>query len=115
MPYVLEIPLDNGEAMLVEVTGQVQGVVPAGRPNEIIGKLPEALSEGLDRVQSFAGEVLSRMRTSMAPPDVLAVEFGLTFSTKMGVIVAESSGEAHLKVTAEWHQASAKQLDDSEA
>ncbi|WP_021593866.1 CU044_2847 family protein [Actinomadura welshii] len=104
MAFVMEVPLDNGETILVEVTGQVQGVVPAGKARDVIGKLPEALSEGLDRVQRFSSEVLERMRDAAEPPDVLAVEFGLKFSAKTGIVVAESSGEAHLKVTAEWHR-----------
>lgn len=104
MPYMLEVPLDNGETVLVEVTGQVQGVVPAGRAGDVVGKLPEKFSEGLERAQKFAGEVLARMRDSASPPDVIAVEFGLKLSAKSGVVVAESSGEAHLTVTAQWHR-----------
>jgi hypothetical protein len=30
------------------------------------------------------------------------VEFGLNFSAKAGVYIAESAAEAHLNVTAEW-------------
>ncbi|MCO5995020.1 CU044_2847 family protein [Actinoallomurus rhizosphaericola] len=104
MAYLLEVPLDNGETVLAEVTGQLQGVVPAGRARDVVGKLPEAFTEGLDRVQRFAGEVLDRMRNSAEPPDVIAVEFGLKLTAKAGVVVAESTAEAHLKVTAEWHR-----------
>jgi hypothetical protein len=103
MPYFVEIPLSNGETILAEVTGQVEDLAPVGsRSREIVGRLPGALGDGLDRVQAFAGEVLSRMREYPQPPDRVSVEFGLTFSAKAGVYIAESTAEAHLTVTAEW-------------
>ena len=64
--------------------------------------MPGTLADALDRVQAFAGEALSRMREYPQPPDRVAVEFGLTFSAKAGVFIAESTAEAHLTVTAEW-------------
>ncbi|GAA0966612.1 CU044_2847 family protein [Actinocorallia libanotica] len=108
MPFLLEIPLANGETVLVDVTGQVEGVVPVGRGRDVVGRLPEAFSTGLDRMQAFADEVLVRMRDTVQPPDVLAVEFGLKMSAKAGVVIAESTADAHIKVIAEWHRDSSR-------
>jgi hypothetical protein len=102
VPHFLEVPLSDGEAVLVEVTGQADGLAPVGRTREVVGQLPEALSAGLHRVQKFAGEVLTRMRSYPQPPDRVAIEFGITFSAKTGVVIAESAGEAHLTITTEW-------------
>ena len=108
MPYFVEIPLSDGETILADVTGQVEDLAPVGsRGREVIGRLPGALSDGLDRVQAFAGEVLSRMREYHQPPDRVSVEFGLTFSAKAGVYIAESAAQAHLTVTAEWSRSAA--------
>lgn len=108
MPYFVEIPLDNGETILAEVTGQVEDLAPVGgRSKEVIGRLPETLTDALDRVQAFAGEALSRMRKHHEPPDRVAVEFGLKFSAKAGVFIAESAAEGHLTVTAEWSRPTA--------
>jgi hypothetical protein len=101
MPYYIEIPLSNGETVLAEVTRQVEDLAPVGN-RELLGRLPETLTSALDRVQTFAGEALSRMREYHQPPDRVSVEFGLSFSAKAGVFIAESAAEAHLVVTAEW-------------
>jgi hypothetical protein len=103
MPYFVEIPLNGGETILAEITGQVEDLAPVGdRGREVLGRLPETLADALDHVQAFAGEALSRMRASHQRPDRVAVEFGLKFSAKAGVFIAESAAEAHLVVTAEW-------------
>lgn len=104
MPCYLEVPLDDGETVLVEITSQVDDVGPVGVGRDIVGRL-ESLGVGLDRVQSFASEVLGRMRAFPEPPDTVAVEFGLKLSAKTGVVIAESTGEAHLKVAAQWNRA----------
>ena len=103
MPYFIEIPLSGGETILAEVTSQVEDLAPVGsRRQEVLGRLPVSFSDALDRVQTFAGEALSRMRKYPQPPDRVSVEFGLKFSAKAGIVIAESAGEAHLSVTAEW-------------
>ncbi|HEX2313263.1 MAG TPA: CU044_2847 family protein [Thermomonospora sp.] len=112
MSYFLEVPLDDGEPMLVEITGQVDDVVPVGRSRDVVGRLPETLRAGLDRAQAFAGEVLTRMRAYPEPPDVVAVEFGLKLTAKTGVVIAESTGEAHLKVVAQWHRSPVPPVQD---
>ncbi|GAA0321062.1 hypothetical protein NE235_18485 [Actinoallomurus spadix] len=88
--------------MLVEITKQEDTLAPVGRTRDAVSRLPEAFSAGLDRAQRFANEVVEKMRAFPEPPDRIAVEFGLKLSAKTGVVVAESTGEAHLKVTAEW-------------
>lgn len=104
MPYFMELPFDDG-SLKVDVTHQVQGVQPVGRTQDLVGRLDaKALEAGLERVRDLAGEVLGRMRDAVDPPDVVTVEFGVTLSAKMGVVLAESSGEAHLKVSAEWRR-----------
>src|SRR5215469_11268086 len=103
MPYFIEIPLSDGETILAEITGQVEDLAPVGsRGRDVVGRLPGSLTDALGRVQVFAGEVLSRMKEYHQPPDRVSVEFGLMFSAKAGVYIAESSAEAHLNVTAEW-------------
>ena len=103
MPYFIEIPLGNGETILADITGQVEDLAPVGdRGREVLGRLPGTFADALDRVQAFAGEALSRLREYPHSPDRVAVEFGLNFSAKAGIFIAESAAEAHLSVTAEW-------------
>jgi Trypsin-co-occurring domain 1 len=102
--YYLEVPLDGGQSVLAEVTSQIDGELPAGSATDVVGKLPEAFGAGLDRAQALAGEVLGRMRGLTEPPDVVSVEFGLSLSAKTGVVIAESSATAHIKIAVEWHR-----------
>jgi hypothetical protein len=106
MSYFLEIPLSDGEVVLAEVTGQIDDVAPFGRGKEVVGRLSGSLADGLDHVRSFAGEVLERFRKAHEPPDRVAVEFGLRFSAKSGVVLAEMAGEGHVAVTVEWCRSS---------
>ncbi|MGH3220909.1 MAG: CU044_2847 family protein [Streptosporangiaceae bacterium] len=102
MPYFLEVPLSGGEIVLAEITGQVDDVALFGRGKDVLGRLSGSLSEQLAHVRSLAGEVLGTWKDSHEPPDRVAVEFGLTFSAKAGLVVAEAAGEGHLTVTVEW-------------
>ena len=102
MPYYLEVPLTGGDTVLVEITGQVDDVAPFGRGKDVLGRLSGSLSEQLKHVRSLAGEVLQSWKDSREPPDRVAVEFGLTFSAKAGLVIAEAAGEGHLTVTVEW-------------
>src|SRR5690348_12407968 len=102
MPYYLEVPLTGGDTVLAEITGQVDDVAPFGRGKDVLGRLSGSLSEQLKHVRSLAGEVLQSWKDSREPPDRVAVEFGLTFSAKAGLVIAEAAGEGHLTVTVEW-------------
>jgi hypothetical protein len=107
MPYFLEVPLSDGEMVLAEITRQVDDVVPFGRGKEVVGRLSGSFADGLDHVRAFAGEVLTSMKELYEPPDRVAVEFGLKFSAKTGVVIAEMAGEGHVAVTVEWCKPSA--------
>ncbi|MGW3353755.1 CU044_2847 family protein [Nonomuraea rubra] len=96
------MPLPEGETILVEVTGQVDDIAPAGRAREVVGRLPEAFETGLERAHAFMGAVIKRMRDHADKPDTVTVEFGLKLTATTGLVIAESSGEAHMTVTAEW-------------
>ncbi len=115
MSYFLEIPLSDGEVVLAEVTGQIDDVAPFGRGKEVLGRLSGSFADGLDHARSFAGEVLERMRKTHEPPDRVAVEFGLKFTAKSGVVLAEMAGEGHVAITVEWRRSSGPQPDGADA
>lgn len=109
MSYFLEIPLSNGEVVLAEITGQVDDVAPFGRGKDVLGRLSGSFADGLDHVRSFASEVLECLKKAHEPPDRVAVEFGIKFSAKSGMVLAEMAGEGHLAVTVEWCRSSGSQ------
>lgn len=103
MPAYLEIPLPDGEVLLVDVTTQQAGLQPAaGR--DVRERLSGALSDSLSKVREFASEVYSSVRSLPDLPDRVALEFGLTLTAKTGIVVAESAAAGHLAVTLEWQR-----------
>jgi hypothetical protein len=102
MAYI-EVPLEAGGTMMVQVSDE-EGVGPVARQRDLLGRIPETFGKSLDRVQAFTGEILHHMRDTPDPPDTVSIEFGLNLSVKFGVAVAESTGVAHIKVSAEWRK-----------
>jgi len=103
VPSYLEIPLADDEVLLVDITSQEVGLSPAGG-REVRERLAGALQESLGRVRMFAGQVLEQLRSTAEPPDKVGVEFGLKLTAKTGVVIAESTSEAHITVTLEWQR-----------
>ncbi|MFY1671106.1 CU044_2847 family protein [Plantactinospora sp. WMMB334] len=103
MTYYVEVPVDDGAAVLVEVTNQVDGVVPAGRSQEVIARLSETFDDAFDRFSRLARGAAARARDA-GGADRVTVEFGLKVAAKGGFVVAETTGEAHLKLTFEWNR-----------
>ncbi|MEO3924765.1 CU044_2847 family protein [Micromonosporaceae bacterium B7E4] len=103
MTYYVEIPVDGDSTVLVEVTHQVTGVAPAGRPREVVARLSETFGEAFDRFHRLAQSAAARARDA-GGADRVAIEFGLKVAAKGGFVVAETTGEAHMKVTFEWNR-----------
>jgi NTP-dependent ternary system trypsin peptidase co-occuring protein len=102
VPTYLAAPVADGE-VLVEVTSQEAGLVPASVP-EMRERLTAGIVEQLGRVRTFATEVLAQLRSSVDPPAKVAVEFGPKLTAKAGLVKAESTSEAHLTVALEWNR-----------
>ena len=102
MLLLLEVPLSDGEIVLAEVSDRDQDVVPFGPDRDRFVRMAGSLGEGLGRARAFASQVLETMKESAEPPDRVAIEFGLTLSGKVGVVIAESAAEGHVTVTLEW-------------
>ena len=103
MADYVEIELDGGGVMLVETTA-FDEYLPAGAGPDTLRRLPETFVAGLARARSVARTALRELRSGVEPPDRVAVEFGLKAVVKTGFVLAESGGEAHLKVTVEWQR-----------
>ena len=104
MTYYVEVPAEDGAVVLFEVTNQVDGVVPAGRRQEVVAHLAVTFNEAFDRFQGLAQVGAARARKA-GGADGLANYFGIKATAKGGFVVAETTGEAHMKVTFEWNRA----------
>ncbi|MCW6010055.1 hypothetical protein K1W54_36750 [Micromonospora sp. CPCC 205371] len=107
MAYYLEVPLDPENTVLVDITARVEGIVPAG-PGDVVERMNETLERALDRLQPLTGSVVRRLRDLPASPDRIGVEFGISLTGKTGMVIAETTAQAHFKINLEWERRPAR-------
>lgn len=100
--YVIEVPVDGGESIRVEVAEDTDGIVRVARPGDVAAVAQESLQRSLDRIRPVAAAVWEKLRDLPQTPDRVSVEFGIKLSAEAGVIVARGATEANFVVTLEW-------------
>jgi NTP-dependent ternary system trypsin peptidase co-occuring protein len=98
----VEVPLGQGEALIVQVDDDAGGLVRAGRLDEVTATATETFESALGRLKGAAQAVVTRMRTLAEPPDEVTVDFSVKLGTQLGVVIANSSAEANLRVSLRW-------------
>jgi hypothetical protein len=91
--------LPSGAVVHVESTHRT----PAGF-GEVsgVGKARETWMEGVELVSELAGVVVDRLKETTSAAKEVAVEFGVSFSGKTGIILVEGTASANMKVTIKW-------------
>ncbi|MFE2211190.1 CU044_2847 family protein [Streptomyces canus] len=113
MAYVGEMLLDDGEVVLLEVAGPGPvGAQRVGRTGAAVASAAETLQQALARVRPALGAVLDSARDLPRPPGDVTVQFGITLSAELGVVVARGSTEANFTVTMQWPAAPARALPE---
>jgi hypothetical protein len=102
----VEIPLPDGGSLIVEqsVDEYPDGVARAGRLSDVTALTTETFESALTRLRSAAEAVNARMRDLSTAPSEVTVEFSVKLGSSIGVVIANSSAEANLKVTLRWNQ-----------
>lgn len=101
MSYLLEVPVEDGNHIFVEVTEpDADGLVPASRAGEAIGRATTTLKSAFDELRPTM-QVLSEWAKS-STPDEFAVEFGLKLGAKTSVIIANGTAEVNFVVKMMW-------------
>ncbi|TMR21979.1 hypothetical protein ETD86_13205 [Nonomuraea turkmeniaca] len=99
----VEVPLPDGTVLIVEAEHEPRGgVVAAGRLHDVASAATESFDMAINRLQTAAGAVVGRMRHLAQPPSEVTVEFAVKLATQAGVVIANTSAEANLKVTLRW-------------
>ncbi|WP_258308722.1 CU044_2847 family protein [Streptomyces sp. NWU339] len=104
---MIEVPVDGGESIRVEVSEESDGIVRVARPGEVAAVAQETLQQSLDRIRPVAVAVWEKLRHLPETPDRVSVEFGIKLSLEAGVIVARGSTEANFVVSLEWSRGGA--------
>ncbi|MFD9949571.1 CU044_2847 family protein [Nonomuraea sp. NPDC059023] len=102
MKEYVEIPLADGESLIVESVEVRAGTVQAGRLRDVAGTATETFESAMTRLRSAADSVVRRMSDMARPPDEVTVGFAVKLATQAGVVIANTSAEANLSVTLKW-------------
>jgi hypothetical protein len=100
--YLLEVPLERGDAIMVEIDDADAGVVRAARPGEVIATATKSFEAALERLRPMAQAMVDKLGGLTERPHEIGVEFGMKLSVDAGVVIARTSGEANFKVTLQW-------------
>lgn len=103
MKRLIEFPLEDGTAMLVEIDEpELGGLVKASRAGEVIAKAQQTLEKSLEKVQPAAQFVIQQLRKLHDSPNEIEVAFGLKLSADAGAVLASAGTEANYTVTLKW-------------
>lgn len=109
MGDLIPITLDNGLMIYVESMGttrapvQLTGIEEAGVP-EAASKAIDTAAQLSSSIRGFCAQMVASLQeldTRMRPHKA-TMEFGLSISAEGNVYVVKTTGEASLKITAEW-------------
>ena len=97
------VPLQLGDTEILIETRPVAGSEETGLGNlrgaqEAVGNAFDHAQETIVAVANKTVETIGRVGKLAAQPDEVEVKFGLKFSAKGTVFVAEATGEANLEV-----------------
>lgn len=107
MKRMIEVPLESGSSMLMEVEldeNEQQGMVPAARAGEMAAKARQTFEEALDQVKPGVDAIVEKLRSMSVRPDEMEVTFGLKMSAEAGAFIASASTEANFTVLLRWNR-----------
>ncbi|MER6510251.1 CU044_2847 family protein [Nonomuraea sp. NPDC001636] len=78
-------------------------------------KLQNAWNEGMRSVRQAAGAAFKQLTAMPRKPDRMVIEVGVKMSAQAGLIMANVSGEASVKVTLEWSSVATAGAPEKEA
>ncbi len=103
MAYLMEIPLEDGQLVLVEVDPREVPddlVLASPEPGRIVARARQTLEAGLAEIEPAMRAVVNWV--NKAAPDEYAVEFGLKLGGQTTVIIASGTAEVNFVVKLAW-------------
>jgi Trypsin-co-occurring domain 1 len=103
MGTFVEVYLADGRSLIVESQPDSdQSVVLAGSAQTLVDKASETFELALERITYAADTVVRKVTSRAEAPQEVTVEFAVKLASEIGVVIANSSAEANLKVTLRW-------------
>lgn len=105
MAHLLEVPLEDGGSITVEVEEGPRGTLRSARPDEVVATAGRTLEATVERIGPASRAIVGKLKELAEPPDEIGVEFGMKLNAEAGVIIARTSGEANFKISLTWKRA----------
>jgi len=108
MKHLIEIPLEDGSAIIVEVGDEQSMRAPSlpmrGIRDDLVEKVERTFEAALDRVKPAADVIIEKLRALSQAPSEIGVEFGIKIGVKGNAFIASADTEANFKVTLKWQR-----------
>jgi hypothetical protein len=103
LSQLIELDLEEGGSVLVEVDGAAPGAVSrGGRSAELVSKAGQSLEQVLGQLGPTVRGIVSELRAAADWPDEVEVEFAIKLSADANVIIARTGGEANFRIALRW-------------
>jgi Trypsin-co-occurring domain 1 len=109
--HLIEIPLANGETVIVEVDGARTSAQPITRrgvrefvEEQIVERVGQTFEAALDKVGPAAAAIIEKLQDLSRAPSEIGVEFGIKFGAKGNAFITSADTEANFKVTLKWQE-----------
>jgi Trypsin-co-occurring domain 1 len=100
---LVEMPLEHGGSILVEVDDARAGpVTRGGRMDEAVVKAGESLENVLGQIGPAVRGIVAQLRETADWPDEVEVEFAVKLSAGANVIITRTTGEANFRIALRW-------------
>jgi hypothetical protein len=102
MRYLVAVPIEGADPIVMEIDDDGGGVVRSSRPGEVVATAAEGFEAALERLRPMIKAIVTKLRDVPERPEEFGVEFGLKMSMNVGLVVAYADSEANFKVTLSW-------------
>jgi Trypsin-co-occurring domain 1 len=102
---LVEMPLEQGGSILVEVDDVRSGpVTRGGRTEDAVAKAGESLEHVLGQLGPAVRGIVAQLREGADWPDEVEVEFAVKLSAGANVIITRTTGEANFRIALRWRR-----------
>ena len=104
MKNLIELQLDNGGTVLVEVedAGANTTVMRGLERKQLAANVVQTFEDALENLRPAVEAIVLRLKSLSVAPEELGIEFGIKFSADAKAYIASASAEANFKVTLSW-------------
>ncbi|HXM49974.1 MAG TPA: CU044_2847 family protein [Pyrinomonadaceae bacterium] len=102
MAHLIEIPLDGGGSVLLEVGENGGGTKRGLGRTEITEKATQTFEEAITKIRPVADAIIDQLRQLVVAPEEIGVEFGIKLNADAKAYIASAGAEANFRVTLKW-------------